>query len=161
MKVNLLVKATYSEPTETLFDKARSFAEMMEVSSPVSVYRGLPAQQMEPGRTYVTDVTALGFAKSYNYHIRIDQICTETKRIETSEWGKGIHNWLHTIQIVSSSTGSTWIDRIGIDGGFRTPALALFARYMYRHRHKERGAVELISSLRRSPRLNNYGAPIY
>lgn len=47
--LNLVVKATYSEPTETMFDMARSFADMMEVSRPVSVYHGLPAQLMEPG----------------------------------------------------------------------------------------------------------------
>ncbi|MFX0543829.1 hypothetical protein ACEWPM_019320 [Roseovarius sp. S4756] len=161
MGLNLVVKAIYPEPTETLFEKARNFADMMEVSRPVSIYDGLPAQLMQPGRTYITDVTALGFAKSYDYHIRIDQVCLETKRIETSEWGKGIHHWLHTIHVLPNSNGSIWIDRISINAGLTTPVLALFARHMYRHRHKKRGAIELSASLGRSRRLSARGTPIY
>jgi hypothetical protein len=161
MGLDLVVKAIYSESTETLFEKARSFADMIEVSSPVSIYDGLPAQLMQPGSTYITNVTALGFAKSYDYHIRIDQVCPETKCIETSEWGKGIHHWLHTMEILPSNRGSVWIDRISIDAGLTTPVLALFARHMYRHRHKKRGAIELLASLRRSRRLSARGAPIY
>lgn len=150
--LDLEVKAIYSESTETLFEKARSFADMIDVSRPVSVYDGLPAQLMQPGRTYVTNVTALGFAKSYDYHIRIEQVCPETKRIETSEWGKGINHWLHTIEILPSDQGSLWIDRISIDAGLTTPVLALFARHMYLHRHNKRGAIERVASLRRSRR---------
>lgn len=161
MGFELAVEATYSEPTETLFEKARSFADMMEVSRPVSVYEGLPAELMQPGSTYVTNVTALGFAKSYDYHIRIDQVCPETKRIETSEWGKGIHHWLHTIEIVPGDKGSIWTDRISIDAGLTTPVLALFARHMYLHRHKRRGAIERLASLRRSRSTNAGGAPLY
>lgn len=155
--LDLMVKANYAESTETLFEKARSFTDMMEVSRPVSVYEGLPAEMMQPGSTYVTNVTALGFAKSNDYHIRIDRVCPETKSIETSEWGKGIHHWLHTIEILPSNSGSIWIDRISIDAGLTTPLLALFARHMYRHRHKKRGAIELLASLQRSPSTSARG----
>lgn len=148
--LDLVVKATYTDSTEALFEKARSFADMMEVSHPVTVYDGLPSELMQPGKTYVTNVTALGFAKSYDYHIRIDEVCPRTMVIETSEWGKGIRHWLHTIEILPGNDGSVWTDRISIDAGLTTPVLALFARHMYRHRHKERGAVELSASLQRS-----------
>ena len=154
MGLDLVVKATYAESTETLFEKATSFADMMAVSRPVTIYDGLPAQPMQPGSTYITNVTALGFAKSHDYHIRIEQACPKTKFIKTSEWGKGIRHWLHTIEIFPSNKGSIWIDRISIDAGLTTPVVCLFARHMYRHRHKKRGAIELLASMRSSRKLS-------
>ena len=47
-----------------------------------------------------------------------------------------IRRWDHLMQVVPEGTGTRYIDRVEVEAGALTPAAALFARTLYRHRQK-------------------------
>ncbi|TNF59619.1 MAG: hypothetical protein EP307_10160 [Rhodobacteraceae bacterium] len=159
--VDLTVKARYSDDADAMFDRARSFADLIEATRRISRYDRLPAEDMEPGRTYETDIRIFGMFRSPDYQIRVDALCDETRRIETSEGGKGVRSWRHVLEVHPDGSGSVWIDRVTIDAGAMTPVIARYARFMYRHRHTHRRALEISASLRPACRPANSDLPIF
>lgn len=158
---SLLVKAHYDMDADALFKRAICFADMMEATRPISSYRGLPAQTMEPGQTYRTDVRVFGLFNTRDYDIRVESICDASRRIETSESGGGVRMWRHTLEVQQDGDGAVWIDRVTIDAGGMTPVLARYARFMYRHRHARRKAASISTSLNRSCRIESRDMPVF
>lgn len=152
MPAELLVTAYYSADADTMFEKASSFADMIEVTKKISTYEGLPALPMVQGRTYVTNVKVFGLFESRDYAIRIDTLCKTTRRMQSSEHNDKVKSWKHTLDVVPHGDGSVWTDRVSIDAGAMTPILARYARFMYLHRHKQRQADHVHAQLDKSVR---------
>jgi len=153
MPTELLVTARYTQDADTMFEKASSFADMIEMTRKISTYDGLPALPMVQGRTYKTDVTVFGVFKTKDYAIRIDTLSKVRRRMQSSEHGDGVTSWKHTLDVLPEGEGCIWTDRVSIDAGRMTPVLARYARFMYLHRHKQRGAALVGASLQKTSRI--------
>ena len=152
MAAELLVTAHYADDADSMFEKASSFADMIEVTKKISTYEGLPALPMVQGRTYKTNVKVFGLFSAKDYAIRIDTLCKTMRRMQSSEHSDSVKSWKHTLDVMPDGEGSIWTDRICIDAGLMTPVLARYARFMYLHRHTQRGALQISANLQRSPR---------
>lgn len=152
MAYELLVTGRYAEDADTMFEKASSFADMIAVTKKISTYEGLPALPMVQGRTYKTNVKIFGIPAAKNFAIRIDTLCKTMRRMQSSEHNDTIKCWKHTLDVMPDGDGSVWTDHVCIDAGLTTPILARYARFMYRHRHTQRGALSVTASLQKSPR---------
>ncbi len=139
--VNLLVKAHYREDPDALFARASSFADVMHVTRRIASYKNLPASRMEQGKTYTTDIRILKLFRYANYNIRIDCVNPVDRVLITKEGNRDVRSWKHRVDVKPSRTGSVWTDYLEIDAGLLTPFVCLFARFMYIHRHNQRGAV--------------------
>ncbi|MFM2339645.1 MAG: hypothetical protein RLZZ360_281 [Candidatus Parcubacteria bacterium] len=57
--------------------------------------------------------------------------------IETREHGASITKWDHTMRVMGNSSNTCLlVDTIEIEAGWRTLAIATFAWFFYRHRHR-------------------------
>jgi ligand-binding SRPBCC domain-containing protein len=154
MATELIVTARYDEDADRLFEKASSFADMIDVTRRISTYDGLPAQPMEQGQTYRTDVKVFGLLKFRDYAIHIDTLCKTRRRMQSTETVDQVRSWKHTLDVYPEAGGTIWMDRVCIDAGWRTPVIARYARFMYRHRHTQRGAVSVAVRMMPVPRAS-------
>ncbi|MFY9211105.1 MAG: hypothetical protein WAO69_08265 [Aestuariivita sp.] len=161
MAAELLVTAIYAGDPDEMFEKASSFADMIEVTKRISTYEGLPALPMVAGRTYKTNVKVFGLVETKDYAIRIDTLCKQSRRMQSSEHGDKIKSWKHTLDVLPHRDGSVWIDRVSIDAGAMTPILARYARFMYLHRHKHRNAQSASAVLQKAIRVNLPDVPVF
>lgn len=161
MPADLLVTAHYSADADTMFEKASSFADMIEVTKKISTYEGLPALPMVQGRTYKTNVKIFGLLESRDYAIRIDTLCKKMRRMQSSEHNDNVKSWKHTLDVKPDGEGSVWTDRVSIDAGPMTPLLVRYARFMYLHRHKQRQAVSVTAQIDKSVRRVLPGVPAF
>ncbi len=150
MPAELIVTAHYTQDADTLFEKASSFADIFETSPTFLTFDGLPALPMVQCRTYETNLGVLGLFKTHDYAIRIDTLSPVRRRVQSSSQGKGVKTWNHTLDVIPADQGCVWTDHVSIDTGRMTPIYARYARFMYLHRHKRRGAASITSTLRKS-----------
>lgn len=161
MPIQVLVAARYDMAAQSLFDRARSFGDLIEMTRRISVYDGLPDAEMQEGATYRTDIRIFGLVRCNDYEIRVNKICGETLRIETLESNANVRLWSHQIQIKPTETGAIWVDHVILDAGLTTPVVARYARFMYRHRHRTRGGAVIESRLSRTPRSVTPQVPLF
>ncbi|MBD1204733.1 MAG: hypothetical protein H9533_11420 [Rhodobacteraceae bacterium] len=161
MPTQVLVAAHYPQTAESLFDRARSFADLIAATRRISDYEGLPETEMEEGATYTTNIRILGVVRCNDYQIRVNKICTDSLRIETVESNQVVRLWSHHMQIKPTGQGALWIDRVILDAGRMTPIVARYARFMYQHRHRARGGAVTQSALSRSSRAITPQVPLF
>lgn len=74
------------------------------------------------------------------YRITIDEIDHDRRRLRTREGGGLVRSWVHDIEVDHHPAGDTgrcrYTDRIDIDAGWLTPAVAAFAHGFYRIRQR-------------------------
>ncbi len=150
MAAELFVTAHYTQDADALFEKASSFADMVETSPTFLTFGDLPALPMVQCRTYETKLDVFGLFKTNDYAIRIDTLSPTRRRVQSSAKGKGVKTWNHTLDVIPDAEGCVWTDQISIDAGRKTPIYARYARFVYLHRHKRRGATSITSTLRKS-----------
>lgn len=161
MPTQVLVAAHYNVTPDSLFDRARSFADLMEATRKISYYDGLPEAEMEEGATYKTNIRILGLVSCKDYEIKVNKICHDSLRVETLESNDVVRLWSHQIQIKPTATGAIWTDRVILDAGLMTPIVSRYARFMYRHRHRSRHGEVIHATLSRSSRQITPQVPIF
>ena len=144
-----------------LFDRARSFADLLEATRRISDYDGLPDTEMEEGATYRTDIRIFGLVSCKDYEIRVNKICHDSLRIETLESNDVVRLWSHQIQIKPTEKGALWVDRVILDAGLMTPIVSRYARFMYRHRHRSRQGQIVHARLGRASRSVTPKVPLF
>ncbi len=147
MPARLLVTAKYNEDPDALFKRASSFADMIQATRRIARYDHLPHVTMEQGKTYSTNITVLKLFSTEGYKIRIDRLCFKDRVMISHEGGKNIRSWRHKVDIEPANSGSVWTDVIEVDAGLLTPIVSRFAKFMYLHRHKHRGALSTQAEL--------------
>ena len=149
MPAELIVQAHYSDAADQVFARARSFADMVRASWPLTRYDGLPRTDMEEGRTYFTDISILGFIRVPSYRIEIERLCSDNRIMESREGGSNVRSWNHTLTVEEQADGACWTDRVFIDAGASTFVVAQFARLMYMARHRSRRAALMAARIQR------------
>ena len=161
MPDELLVKASYYHDADELFERASNFSDLIDVTSRINTYRGLPPVPMEEGKTYNTDIKILVMFRCDNYDININKVCHKELLMESFESNDVVKLWSHRLQIKPTEYGSIWIDRVIINAGRRTPIISRYARFMYQHRHKHRGGHNIEASLRKTCRRVELERPVF
>lgn len=161
MSKELLVKAVYSTDAGSLFERASNFSDLIDATSKISTYYGLPAEPMKEGKTYTTDIRIFGIFRCDNYNITIKKVCSKTLCMESFETNEIVQIWSHRLQIQPTKTGAIWIDHVIMHAGARTPIVSRYAKFMYQHRHKMRGAESVEATLRTACRSLASERPVF
>lgn len=89
------------------------------------------------GETVVGWVFLFGFLPFSRHHLHIARIDDSTRTLSSREFGGLIAMWNHDIEVVPvDSMTCRYRDRIEIEAGFLTPAIAVYARWFYRMRQR-------------------------
>jgi hypothetical protein len=121
------------------WEAVRSPALLCHVAAPVLRFPGLAGrtQPWREGEHVTTWLMLFGLLPVSYHHLQVREIDGEAMRIVTHEWGGAVRRWDHSIWIEPLSGGRCrYTDRIDIDAGGLTPAVAGFARLFYRHRQR-------------------------
>ena len=79
----------------------------------------------------------LGFIPLGWHRIRIASIDTEARRLRTEEGSRVLQRWEHELEVeVVDDVSCRYTDRLEIDAGVLTPLVGLFARLLFRYRHR-------------------------
>jgi len=89
------------------------------------------------GETMVGWVFLFGFLPFSRHHLHVARINESTRTLSSREFGGLITMWNHDIEVVPiDSATCRYTDRIEIDAGFLTWAIAMYARWFYRMRQR-------------------------
>ncbi|MQQ10463.1 hypothetical protein GFB49_18520 [Epibacterium sp. SM1979] len=117
---------------------ATDYAALSEVMEGLVSFEGLPAGRTQTGQRLEVMVSLFGKLPAQPYRMEVLECDNQRMILRSSERGAGVKTWLHSLKVTKIETGSRLHDRIEIDAGMLTPVFALWARYLYRARHKPR-----------------------
>lgn len=146
------IEAHYDWDADALFAEALNFGELAEAMRGFAVYDGLPNGAAQEGETYTVDVTIWGVFKNTGHVIHVERVDRLGRILQSREYNPGVRRWDHTLSIQPKDCGAVWSDRVVVDAGWRTWALARFVAYVYLRRHRRRNAASIDRRIERAPR---------
>lgn len=150
MRHRITIEAEYSDAAARVFEQARSFDALREAMRGIATYDGFPdGGLLIAGETYQADIRFWRLFPVRAHTIIVERVDPDAGMLVTRESHAGVRQWDHAITIRPAGSHCLWTDQIDIDAGWQTPAVARFAAYMYRHRHKGR-------ALRTAVAVNKY-----
>lgn len=141
-------RGVYAAGADALFAKAADWADLKRVMEGAAVYRGLPDGPVVEGEEIEVDITWFGFLPGGVHHIRVARVDPEARRIEFRESNSTASRWDHDLTVAEEGKGAAWTDAVTLEAGWKTFLIARFASWMYRRRHRRRGALDIESERR-------------
>lgn len=132
------VQNDYPVSASRLWALATDYAALSEVMEGLVSFEGLPAGRTQTGQRLEVMVSLFGKLPAQPYRMEVLECDNQRMILRSSERGAVVKTWLHSLKVTKIETGSRLHDRIEIDAGMLTPVFALWARYLYRARHKPR-----------------------
>lgn len=128
----------YPASPERVWALATDYDALAQVMEGVVTFEGLPGGRVREGQKIDVMVSLFGKLPKQPYHMEVLECDDSRMVLRSSEVGAGVREWRHTLNVTPTAEGSRLSDRIEIDAGWLTWAFALWARYLYRARHKPR-----------------------
>ena len=101
----------------------------------ISVPRLSMPERIEPGVEGSARIWWFGAIPGWRHHLRLVHL--EPTQIYTHEWGGPVRTWNHRLTFEPiSATRCRYTDEIDTDSGLRGACTRLFARLIFRHRHR-------------------------
>ncbi|WP_299085304.1 SRPBCC family protein [uncultured Ruegeria sp.] len=132
------IQNDYPVSASRLWALATDYAALSEVMEGLVSFEGLPEGRARTGQRLEVMVSLFGKLPAQPYRIDVLECDNQRMILRSSERGAGVKTWLHSLTVMENETGSRLQDRIEIDAGMLTPVFALWARYLYRARHRPR-----------------------
>jgi len=126
---------------ERAWSAVQTRALLEEVVYPIVVLRPVKAKQLPDRWTLGPKVRCRSFLFGLitlgTRNLWFERIDQQQFEIQTREWDRLVRRWDHLIRIRPESAGSCrYSDEIEIEAGWRTPLVAMFAWFFYRHRQR-------------------------
>ncbi len=129
----------YAAPPRDVWHVATDFECFAEAMKGVAIFEGMPSEgALAPNQSFDVKVRLFGWMPPMDYHMRLVEFDDGVMMFQSNEHGGSIKSWKHRLTVTPTETGARLTDRIEIDAGFSTPMMGLWARFVYRRRHKPR-----------------------
>jgi hypothetical protein len=135
---SVLVENDYTASPARLWAVATDYDALSEIMQGIASFEGLPKGRTRTGQKMTVMVALFGKLPKQPYYMEILECDDNRMILRSSEKGAGVKSWHHTLTVSETAAGSRLTDRIEIDAGMLTPLFALWAKYLYRARHKPR-----------------------
>ncbi|MGH1329284.1 MAG: hypothetical protein ACRBBK_00235 [Paracoccaceae bacterium] len=137
----IIVEHDYPVAPAALWAIVTDYQALAYVMKGLIAFEGLPQGRAYSGQAFWVQVSLFGRFAPQPYFMEVLE-CDEARMlIRSREKGAGVKSWHHRLQVSATAHGSRLSDRIEIEAGLLTPLFALWARYLYRARHKPRCAL--------------------
>ncbi len=117
---------------------ATDYGALEKIMAGLIAFKGLPQGRAQKGQKIDLLVSLFGRLPSQPYSIEVLECDDNAMVMRSSEIGAGVKHWHHTLTVTPTPQGCCLADRIEIDAGVLTPLFAMWAKYLYRARHKPR-----------------------
>lgn len=134
----VVVEHAYAVEAARLWDLVTDYGALAHVMRGLASFQGLPPGRTETGQVLEVQVSLFGKLPWQPYHMEVLDCDDRAMVLRSSERGVGVKSWHHTLRVEPVGDGCRVRDVIEIEAGLMTPVFALWARYMYRARHKPR-----------------------
>lgn len=132
---------SYSRSAEDLFADALHWRDLRQAMDGLAIYEGLPDAPVREGEDFEIVITWLGRLPGGSHRIRVARLDRDARSIVFAESNPSIPRWDHVLSITPlPEGGALWTDEVAIEAGRKTFLVSRFAAYMYRRRHRRRGA---------------------
>jgi len=128
----------YATDPDTLWQKVTDYTCLAKVMEGIIAFEGLPSGRTFTGQKCEVMVSLFGKLPAQPYTMEILECDDDARILRSSEKGAGVKSWHHRLTVQSTPEGARLTDQIEIDAGLLTPLFAIWARYLYRARHKPR-----------------------
>lgn len=138
MKLRLTHHYPDSTPRE-VWNLATSLAALHEVCAPLLNFEGIPREgRIKTGDHFEPLVRLFGRMPPQPYAMTVVSCDDDAMSFQSDEKGAGVRKWAHHLQVLPEGDGARIEEEIEIKAGLLTPLFYLWARTLYRHRHKPR-----------------------
>ncbi|NRA29238.1 MAG: hypothetical protein HRU11_03170 [Parvularculaceae bacterium] len=137
----IAISTHLAAPADKIWSRLKSPQALMEVSKPLLAFKAIDpptlGDQWEE-RDYLCGLWLYGFLPvgKQVLGIRIPPVDGDKRFLRDDGRGRFISRWDHTITIEPDGEGTRYEDRLHLEAGVLTPAIAVFARIFYGHRQK-------------------------
>ncbi len=128
----------YAVAPQKLWDLITDYDALEEVMKGIVSYTGTPSGQLQAGQKMDIEVSLFGKLPKQPYYMEVVSCDHDQMIAQSFERGAGVKSWRHNMRVTPTETGSRLTDTIEIDAGFMTPIFVLWARFLYKARHKPR-----------------------
>jgi len=128
----------YNVPPQQLWDIVTDYGALKEIMKGIVSYTATPSGQLKSGQKMNIEVSLLGKLPKQPYYMEVVSCDHETMTVQSFERGAGVKSWRHNMRVTATETGARLTDTIEIDAGLMTPIFGLWARFLYKARHKPR-----------------------
>ena len=128
----------YATGPENLWQLVTDYGCLAVAMEGVIAFEGLPQGRSVTGQKFEVMVSVFGKLPAQLYEMEVLECNDDARLLRSREKGAGVKCWRHTLRVEPTAQGSRLTDQITIDAGLLTPLFALWARYLYRARHKPR-----------------------
>ena len=136
----------YAAPPDAVWEIATDYDAVAQVCAPMLSFEGLPTGQVRAGQVIELRVRLFGVMPPEAYRMEVVACDPVARRFRSREFGVGVRDWVHDLHVLSDGRGSRIEESVEIEAGWKTPLVALWARLLYRHRH--RGRLRLLQAER-------------
>ncbi|MEM1078848.1 MAG: SRPBCC family protein [Pseudomonadota bacterium] len=128
----------YPYPASRVWQVVTDLDRLREVTAGLLAFRNLPSGQIRAGQVLEVEVSLFGRLPYQPYRMEVEALDAAAMTFQSDETGAGVETWRHHLRVVPTATGCRVEERIEIAAWFATPIFALWARGLYRARHKPR-----------------------
>lgn len=138
MTRTLTLTHDYPAPARAVWDIATDMESYREAMGRLMAFDGLPSGTIEEGQRVDLRVSLFGIMPWQDYSMTVEACDHDAMTFQSDEHGAGVRSWRHHLSVEDTAHGSRLTDRVEVDAGWKTPLFALWARVVYRARHKPR-----------------------
>lgn len=130
----------YEYDANLVWSIVTDYQHLETVMQGLASFKGLPDGQLVEGQKLNVDVSLFGKLPFQPYFMSVEHCDNSAFKFVSLEHGAGVQLWCHSLSVIrdSSGIGCQIIEDIEIEAGLLTPIFVLWARYMYKARHKRR-----------------------
>lgn len=128
----------YPYPARKVWDVAIDYDCVAEAMEGLVRFEGLPSGKVQAGQSITAMVSLFDRLPAQPYHMEVVEFDDTTMRLVSSEHGAGVKSWRHSLRVEATKAGCTLFDTIEIDAGWLTLPFSVWAKFLYKRRHKPR-----------------------
>lgn len=128
----------YPFPADRVWQVATDLDHLRRVTEGMLAFRDLPSGGIHAAQVLEVVVSLFGRLPYQPYRMTVEALDDAAMWFQSDEAGAGVTVWRHRLRVVPTETGSRIEEQIEIGAGLATPLFLLWARVMYRARHKPR-----------------------
>lgn len=132
------VISDYAAPAPKVWALATDYGALAKIMKGIATFDGVPSGRTKTGQKMDVMVSLFGKLPQQPYFMEVPECDDEHMVLRSSERGAGVKSWRHTLTVTKTETGSRLTDEIEVDAGVLTFAFAMWAKYLYKARHKPR-----------------------
>jgi hypothetical protein len=133
------VSSEYPVPQEHLWKQLVQSSTLVYITFDMQKFSQADSfpEYWQAGTEVVTDVEIFGIVTVKDYQIKFTKVDEQAGEIHTEESGGSVKKWNHIMRAEHlTSKSCRYTDIVEIDGGWATPLVCAYARYMYRRRQR-------------------------